>query len=83
MKPSVMPKKDGFKTIMALKKNQVDTSLSKKVYGLGMGIPLAKMLVELHDGTLNIYSTPKKRDPSHHPTTDQKCNQKPLMNFME
>ncbi|MGQ0664963.1 MAG: ATP-binding protein [Pseudomonadota bacterium] len=37
---------------------QVDNSLSRKYEGTGLGLPLAKSLVELHDGRLEIASVP-------------------------
>jgi two-component system, sensor histidine kinase and response regulator len=36
---------------------QVDGSLTRKYEGVGLGLPLAKRLVELHDGVLEIDST--------------------------
>jgi two-component system cell cycle sensor histidine kinase PleC len=35
---------------------QVDSGLSRKFEGTGLGLPLAKSLVELHGGTLAIVS---------------------------
>jgi len=37
---------------------QVDGRLSRKFEGAGLGLPLAKQLIELHGGTLTIDSTP-------------------------
>jgi signal transduction histidine kinase len=36
---------------------QVDGSITRKYEGVGLGLPLAKRLVELHDGVLEIDST--------------------------
>ena len=33
---------------------QIDSRLSRKYEGTGLGLPLAKHLVELHGGTLTI-----------------------------
>jgi signal transduction histidine kinase len=37
---------------------QIDNSLSRAHQGTGLGLPLAKALAELHDGTLEIVSEP-------------------------
>ncbi len=37
---------------------QVDTGLNRKYDGVGLGLPLTKRLVELHDGSLEITSKP-------------------------
>lgn len=37
---------------------QADTSLSRKHQGIGLGLPLAKRLIELHGGTMEIESVP-------------------------
>jgi len=37
---------------------QVDSTLSRKYDGTGLGLPLTKMLVELHNGSLEIESSP-------------------------
>jgi signal transduction histidine kinase len=37
---------------------QVDSDLARKFNGTGLGLPLAKRLVELHGGTLHIESAP-------------------------
>ena len=37
---------------------QVDNRLARKYQGTGLGLPLAKQLVEIHDGTFDIRSEP-------------------------
>jgi len=37
---------------------QVDASLSKTAYGIGLGLTLSKLIVERHDGLFSIESTP-------------------------
>jgi two-component system cell cycle sensor histidine kinase PleC len=37
---------------------QIDSALNRRYEGTGLGLPLARTLVELHDGRLNISSTP-------------------------
>ena len=37
---------------------QIDGSLNRRYEGAGLGLPLAKRLTELHDGSLKIESTP-------------------------
>ena len=37
---------------------QIDSSLSRRYQGTGLGLPLTKSLVELHDGSMRIESTP-------------------------
>jgi signal transduction histidine kinase/HAMP domain-containing protein len=39
---------------------QVDSTLSRKYEGTGLGLPLTKMLVELHNGSLEIESEPDR-----------------------
>ncbi|MBI3513066.1 MAG: hypothetical protein HY060_03240 [Proteobacteria bacterium] len=38
---------------------QADSRLARKYGGIGLGLPLTKRLVELHDGTLEISSAPQ------------------------
>jgi signal transduction histidine kinase len=37
---------------------QVDTGFNRKYDGIGLGLPLTKRLIELHDGTIDIISEP-------------------------
>jgi len=39
---------------------QIDSGLDRKFDGIGLGLPLAKRLVELHDGRMEIASEPGK-----------------------
>ena len=39
---------------------QIDTGLARNHSGVGLGLPLTKRLVELHDGTIEIESEPGK-----------------------
>jgi len=38
---------------------QIDSKLARKNQGTGLGLPIAKSLIELHDGTLVVKSAPK------------------------
>ncbi|MGB8182636.1 MAG: ATP-binding protein, partial [Stellaceae bacterium] len=38
--------------------SQVDSSLSRRYEGTGMGLPLCKSIIELHGGRLEIASAP-------------------------
>ena len=44
--------------IALAKFGQIDSSLSRRYDGTGLGLPLTKRLIELHDGTLRIRSAP-------------------------
>ena len=37
---------------------QIDSALNRSNSGTGLGLPLVKLLVEMHDGELEIHSTP-------------------------
>jgi two-component system cell cycle sensor histidine kinase PleC len=39
---------------------QIDSALNRRYEGTGLGLPLARTLTELHDGTLTITSTPRQ-----------------------
>jgi signal transduction histidine kinase len=36
---------------------QVDSSLSKTAYGMGLGLPMSRLFVEMHGGRMNIHSS--------------------------
>jgi PAS domain S-box-containing protein len=38
---------------------QIDSKLARRHHGTGLGVPIAKSLIELHGGTLTVESTPK------------------------
>jgi signal transduction histidine kinase len=40
--------------------SQVDSALNRKFEGTGLGLPLAKALVEMHDGRFELHSEPGK-----------------------
>ena len=40
---------------------QIDSTLARKYEGTGLGIPLSKAIIELHDGTLDLESTLGRR----------------------
>ena len=39
---------------------QIDSGLNRKYDGVGLGLPLTKRLIELHEGTIEITSEPGK-----------------------
>jgi signal transduction histidine kinase len=39
---------------------QVDSRLSRRFSGTGLGLPLSRSLTEMHDGTLTLESEPGK-----------------------
>ncbi|HIC79490.1 MAG TPA: ATP-binding protein, partial [Kiloniellaceae bacterium] len=44
---------------------QVDSKLSRKYEGTGLGLPLARRLVELHGGYLKVESQPRNGTTAH------------------
>jgi two-component system, cell cycle sensor histidine kinase PleC len=39
---------------------QVDNAMTRRHAGTGLGLPLSKAMVELHDGRLHVQSAPKE-----------------------
>ena len=39
---------------------QIDSALSRKHQGTGLGLPISRSLIEMHDGKLSVESAPNK-----------------------
>ena len=39
---------------------QIDSSISRQHHGTGLGLPISKSLIEMHDGTLTVKSAPNR-----------------------
>ncbi len=51
---------------------QIDSRLSRRYEGTGLGLPLTKEFAELHGATLSIRSEPRDQDFGHDPVSRER-----------